>query len=371
MKGLLLGFYGRGNFGDDLMLAGLVNYLRSNGMETISVISGIEGVVPDDCIYIRRTKISILKAIFNSSYLIQGGGTIFHDSYVGLAKYKYFLNLGLFALIFLIARCLRKKVWIVGAGIGPLNSKIAKLLSSISLNLVNGIIVRDEASYIDALGLLPNSKKLFRSHDLAFLADLSHLNSSVDDKIFRYGISICDVSDFFDDSLGEPWTYLAKTINNMPELFDRLDVELCFISLFDGDSSLSDEIISRKLVQKLKVKCKIRFVTYTGSINLFIREVININFFLATKFHACILAMCLKKPFVALAYNRKVRDLSAEFSLPMNQVYDLDALCIEMVWRDIFHNSFNGRYSVISSQLLDTNKMKLDMYESLIKDIKR
>lgn len=371
MKGLLLGFYGRGNFGDDLMLAGLVNYLRSNGMETISVISGIEGAVPDDCIYIRRTKISILKAIFNSSYIIQGGGTIFHDSYVGLAKYKYFLNLGLFALIFLIARCLRKKVWIVGAGIGPLNNKMARLLSSISFYLVNGIIVRDEASYIDAMDLLPNAKKLFKSHDLAFLAEQGHSNCSPNDKTFRYGISICDVTDFFDDSHGEPWTHLAQTINNMPEIFDRLDVELCFISLFNGDSSLSDEIVSKKLVQKLKVNCRIRFVTYTGKIDLFIKEVSNVNFFIATKYHACILAMCIKKPFVAIAYNRKVRDLSAEFSLPMNQIYDLDALCSEMVWREIFLNSFNGRYSIISSELLDINKMKLDIFNSLIKDIKR
>ena len=56
MKGLLLGFYGKRNFGDDFMLAGLINYLRSSGMETISVISGSEGAVPDNFIYIRRTK---------------------------------------------------------------------------------------------------------------------------------------------------------------------------------------------------------------------------------------------------------------------------------------------------------------------------
>lgn len=82
-KGItLIGFYGRGNFGDDFMALSLIGALRARGHHDIRVFCDNPSFLRnEDVTIIPRRALSLLKSIATSSTLIQGGGTIFHDSY--------------------------------------------------------------------------------------------------------------------------------------------------------------------------------------------------------------------------------------------------------------------------------------------------
>ncbi|GAB4157963.1 MAG: hypothetical protein Fur003_1720 [Candidatus Dojkabacteria bacterium] len=152
-KVLLLGAYGQGNLGDDLLLYSFIQKLGTNFKLLVKV---------DSLQYIKEkfsTKISqpvefnsylgiagslrLFKDLLYSKAVILGGGTLLFKCKTGFA-YRLYIQT---ALIFLVAKLLGKKRVIAFGGIEPEKDKFAKLLLKVIYFLSNLIVLRDYKSY--------------------------------------------------------------------------------------------------------------------------------------------------------------------------------------------------------------------------------
>ncbi|MBR0248693.1 MAG: polysaccharide pyruvyl transferase CsaB [Synergistaceae bacterium] len=140
----LLGYYGFGNLGDELLLEACINILNECGIERNRVV--VLSNDPDrtarefrvDAVN-RWSLREIVRTFRESERLIFGGGGIFQDSssvkscawYWGITR---------------LARAVGVKVYAVGQSVGPLTSGISRIFAGDALRHCGGIHVRDEKS---------------------------------------------------------------------------------------------------------------------------------------------------------------------------------------------------------------------------------
>ncbi len=140
---LLVGYFGFGNLGDDLIAEITADILNQNH-HTISILRyqpmKIEKKIKMHG-YPSRDLISIIKAIQSSDTIIFPGGSIFQDR-TSLKSVFYYTLICVFSKLF------RKKLILLGQGIGPLHSLTSKVLTRLSYTLANMISVRDHSSYM-------------------------------------------------------------------------------------------------------------------------------------------------------------------------------------------------------------------------------
>ncbi|MDO4560493.1 MAG: polysaccharide pyruvyl transferase CsaB [bacterium] len=141
---LLLGYYGFGNLGDELLAEAAVALLREAGVkrERIAVLSA-SPADSEKKLGVRafnRWKMSAaVKACAKSRTLLLGGGGLFQDS-TSLRSCLYY------CAVMLAAKACGLKIWAEGQSVGPLNSKAAHIVTRLSLSLCSHLSVRDEAS---------------------------------------------------------------------------------------------------------------------------------------------------------------------------------------------------------------------------------
>lgn len=142
MKTVISGYYGFDNIGDEAVLKCLVEGLKERGITDITVLSN----KPDETnkkynvkAVNRNSFKEIYKALKQSDVLLSGGGSLIQDKTSSKSLWYY---LG----IMLMGKFLRKKVYVMGQGIGPVDKKFNRWLTARILNKVDGIAVRDELS---------------------------------------------------------------------------------------------------------------------------------------------------------------------------------------------------------------------------------
>ncbi|MBR4400946.1 MAG: polysaccharide pyruvyl transferase CsaB [Synergistes sp.] len=170
---LLTGYYGFGNFGDELLAEASKEILVRCGTDPdrIALLSADPaeserkfGVKAFD-----RWKLSeVIKACRQSRILLLGGGGLFQDS-TSLRSCVYYWA------VILIARICGMTVFAAGQSVGPLRSRLAFIITRHALSLCSKISVRDEPSMklIEKLGL-----KAEMTPDLALAAVIPALSAS-------------------------------------------------------------------------------------------------------------------------------------------------------------------------------------------------
>jgi len=163
MKLLLAGYYGSGNIGDEAILRSLISAIRKDRPQAaISVLSadpsGTSKVFNVGSIH-KYSLVNILKELKKSDAFILGGGGLMQDS-TSLRSLLYYL--------FLIAsaKLLKKKVILLGQGIGPVRNKY---LLKRALKGVDLITVRDEGSLKELTDIKARPKKLAMTSDITFM----------------------------------------------------------------------------------------------------------------------------------------------------------------------------------------------------------
>lgn len=138
---LLAGYLGCGNLGDDAVMLGFVQGLGASGHE-VAVLSGS----PEETFRLygfmsipRKDMAAVNAAIQDCDALVFPGGSIFQD--VTSAK-----SVGYYGQLVKRAKSAGKKVFLVGQGVGPLNSFFGKRWATSAFNLADAIVVRDPSS---------------------------------------------------------------------------------------------------------------------------------------------------------------------------------------------------------------------------------
>ncbi|MCD6142094.1 polysaccharide pyruvyl transferase family protein [Candidatus Bipolaricaulota bacterium] len=125
---VITGYYGHGNLGDEALRKAAVEALRKAGVEPL-VIAGRARL--DPC--------RVTTALQKSAALVLGGGGLLQNRTSARSLYYY---LGLIAL----ARALRRPVFLIGQGLGPIDGRLARSLTRRVLARVDYLGVRDRAS---------------------------------------------------------------------------------------------------------------------------------------------------------------------------------------------------------------------------------
>ena len=140
MQAVLCGYYGKGNAGDEALLASLLQMLPENVSPL--VLSGNPeqtrdryGVKACD----RMATAPVLKALRSSDVLIWGGGSLMQDATSAVSPFYYSGIMGL-------ARQMGLKTIAWAQGIGPLKRPITRWAAQKSFEGCNAVSVRDRQS---------------------------------------------------------------------------------------------------------------------------------------------------------------------------------------------------------------------------------
>ncbi|HVT12278.1 MAG TPA: polysaccharide pyruvyl transferase CsaB [Fimbriimonadaceae bacterium] len=138
---LLSGYFGSGNIGDDAIMLGFVQGL-GNTSHSIEVLSG----APEETYRLyglrsthRREMDKVKEAISRCDALIFPGGSIFQD----VTSFKSVLY---YSQLVKMAKGQKKKVLLLGQGVGPLKGFIGKSSAASAFNMADAIAVRDPQS---------------------------------------------------------------------------------------------------------------------------------------------------------------------------------------------------------------------------------
>ncbi|ABR31158.1 polysaccharide pyruvyl transferase [Thermosipho melanesiensis] len=137
-KILLVGYYGFGNFGDELMRRSIKNFLKERNYEVYELLPK-ENL--DARSYNRFNFFSVISAILKSDIVVCGGGGILQDK-TSLKSFLYYYS------IFKLSLILKKPVLFFGNSFGPLNYYVSRVL--IKGLLRSGklyVFARDPVSY--------------------------------------------------------------------------------------------------------------------------------------------------------------------------------------------------------------------------------
>lgn len=162
-KLLLAGYFGCENLGDDAILLGFVEGIKSSGFD-VTVLSGS----PEETYRLyglssipRKDMARFKQAIGEHDALVFPGGSIFQD--VTSVKSAMF-----YANLVREAKKAKKKVVMLGQGVGPLTTFLGKRAAKFAFESADAITVRDPESIrtLQALGIKVTPRA---TSDLAFL----------------------------------------------------------------------------------------------------------------------------------------------------------------------------------------------------------
>jgi polysaccharide pyruvyl transferase WcaK-like protein len=165
-RSLLIGYYGGGNYGDELLLEVLQNLLKQKGVKRITITYQNPKnftQLHHDFGYPRisiLSKLTLIGAIFKHRNIIVGGGGLW-----GLD-----MNVNTFlmsAYLFFCRYIFRKRVFLIGVGYYNSTTKLGHFGAWLAGKAANTIIVRDKES---AINFRKINKRTVKDTDLAFYA---------------------------------------------------------------------------------------------------------------------------------------------------------------------------------------------------------
>ena len=259
MRYIVSGYIGFDNFGDEAIASSLVQKLKKENAEKITLISSNPAKTSDLYGVESCGMLKFLKPLLASDVLISGGGSLLQDV-TSLKSLLYYLAVIYSALIF------GKKVEIFAQGIGPINSKFGQFLTKTALKRAEKISVRDDKSQ-ELLKSWGIEAELVQ--DPVLMLDLPHKNQTgiVGIQLRKFN----GVNEEFLDKLAKEIKikFYGKKIELL-SLQDSIDLELCraFASKLKNENFDNTEVLSGL------------------NINEVIEHISNLEYLVAMRFHA-------------------------------------------------------------------------------------
>lgn len=298
-KIVISGFYGFHNIGDEAILKALtqelmdldasieITVLSHNPEETMSKFP-VQAVN-------RRDVFKVFNAIRKSDILLSGGGSLLQDdtSARSIHYYLAILRMGLF---------LRKKVFLISNGIGPINRPSNRKHVARVLNRVNHSTVRDNNSreLLIEIGVKP--EKITVSADLVVGMPMESLDKGeailsklgiVDHSRKNLAIAIRQ-KDFRDQERRDALVTLAN------ELAQEYNV--VFIPFYyKNDTKIYNDI-------HMDTDEHVYFITDKYNSDEFMSLLQNMHILVGSRLHSLIFSLVAEVPFVGISYDPKIEN---------------------------------------------------------------
>jgi polysaccharide pyruvyl transferase CsaB len=289
MRLLMLGYFGFGNAGDEAILAAEVEALRSElGPVDFVVVSGdpahtgrthgLEAVS-------RTDYRGLVAAIRGCDALVAGGGSLLQD--VTSARPVAF-----YGGVMLLARMLRKPVFVYAQGLGPIRRRVNRLLAGLALRSATYVSLRDEESgaLAEALGVRG-----------AVQVPDPVLGQTVSGELAEPGEALAVAL--------RPWHDQAVWLPEVVAALKAVDTEIVLVAFHGGqDVELASEVSAA-------VGSGARVVS--GDHDRVLAAVAGARATLGMRLHALIAAAAAGRPFVALSYDPKVTAFARQVGQPV------------------------------------------------------
>lgn len=322
------GYYGAGNFGDDIILLSIIKSLYQKFSNiNVTVISRDAAPIPKgnykfDVVsrYDLKKMISVIK---NSDMFILGGGGIFHD-YSGVDLSNHFnerdRGIDYYSVPLEIAYLLGKPTMAYGIGVGPLfNEETVKNLKTV-LNWINVISVRDEKSREILKKIDPNCNVTTIVDPAVNLYKAQRSIKSPDDlKKVKPAVGICLRNWFF--SKKEQGLF----INQMAQISDYICNKYGYkVVLFPFNVSKTDKTLLNSVYENVKNKQKIR-VFQQNSLQETMKLIEGMKFIIGMRLHSLVVSTSRGIPAIGISYDNKVKNYMdlvglKEFCLPVKEI---------------------------------------------------
>jgi polysaccharide pyruvyl transferase WcaK-like protein len=341
---VIVGNYGGGNLGDEMMLDALVELISIKVGRTMVIVPSRR----PDVLNKMHPKITIssigvirgtLRALF-SDVLIIGAGTIF-SSHTGPG-----IKAGVIIAI-LRKILLRKKVFFYGIGYSSTTSKILKMLSKLALNLADGVYVRDTLSYSRLKSIIKDNGRIFLIPELGlFLKKSDFLPNQLRGIAKKgkgplvgfslmYSVSYADHMNKVSDAVKGFIEYLHSRYSDAKFLFLTFQPTVIRYS----PDWISDEevglMITSRLPEEIRSSC---YVLERYSPMDTLRIISESDLIISMRYHCLVFASTQNKPYIAISFDDKhrafVRDQGGEI-IDINEVSTDSLIRLwEKIWKD-------------------------------------
>ncbi len=290
---VISGYYGFGNFGDEAILSVLLNSLKQFDVEPIVLSSNPRKTSLDfmvNAIYSFDFH-QVAGVIKQADILISGGGSLLQDV-TSLKSLIYYLWVIFTALRY------KKKVVIFAQGIGPIRNKIAQFITAFILKKCTYISVRDYKSQklLEWMGVRSDLVT-----DPIFSLDLPYASNKG-----TVGVQLRDFASLSDYLLNK----LARQI-----VKDFSDKKIELYSLQDSlDYSVCDKFM--KILKSISSNIEVEIVS-GQSLDEMINRISRLEYMIAMRFHALLVALKMGIKCVAINYDIKVEKLAYEAKIPL------------------------------------------------------
>ena len=337
-KIVVSGYYGCFNFGDEAILKVLSQHLLEKG-HSVTVLSSNPKLTADQYNVKSVFKfdfINVVLSILFSDILISGGGSLLQDK-TSIKSIFYYL-----AVIF-IALVLQKKVIIFAQGIGPINSFIAKFLTSKILKKCHLVTVRDIKSQelLESLGV-----ESILISDPVFSLELP-FNTPMN----RVGIQLRYFNGINDQFLEKLALIINKYFSHK-EIYiysfqDNLDSKICqmFMNILFNINS------------KLRVKFQSNL-----SVDEVISDIRNLDYMISMRYHGCLIGAKYGIRTLALVYDPKVENLATSLDLPM-----IDARKSDINFEEVFSKLISMDRRILIGKVSE-QKFSFDIFDDFLEN---
>jgi polysaccharide pyruvyl transferase WcaK-like protein len=318
----LYGYYGHGNFGDDILLQALVEGIRARDADAkflVYSLNTVPGLASDAGVHFtgvaryvqnlraRPWRLGIYVAqlvhwLTRSDVLVIGGGTLFID------KGRFNFSLALLYTAGLFAKLIGKRVVIVGVGIDRLTHPVSRWLTNGILSNADFVAVRE------ALGLPYVANR--RADQTRLAADLAlGLNALAAmpraAKRSRQTVGLCFI-DYYrtvEPSEAEHAAYKTAILRFIESCRRTRDV--CWITFQRSIGQRDDWLIPALHAQYPDIA-----VHHVDSMEAAAEMAEAVDILVTTRFHLGILGAMWGKPVIVIDHELKMTSLASDFALP-------------------------------------------------------
>jgi polysaccharide pyruvyl transferase CsaB len=339
---LISGYYGFENSGDDAILMAILDNLRyykkdikvlvlSKKPEDTKKIYGVDAAD-------RFNFNEVVKAMKSSKVFLNGGGNLIQDD-TSTRSFMYYLS------TIWLAKRLGLKVMLYSNGIGPIDRKLNRAITSRIINKADVITLREEASLAEVKRLSVNKPELLLTADPAFT-----LKPCTDEE----STSILDKEGIKKDAplvgiSARKWRgheiYSQKIAAAAVYLYEKHGARTVLIPMhYPHDTEINNEIASM-------MKHKPYIINHKYNVTQTLGIIKSMDMILGMRLHALIYGASLQVPVVGLPYEPKVEDFLDYINQPSaGHVENLDYERMIQVLDKVWNNRQQIKEQLISAK---------------------
>lgn len=323
LRVLIFGHLGQGNIGDELMLRPIVAALRQRFPKArLTVLAGSlydrEFCTAEQIRRLPRTFGHLLRALLQHDLLVVAGGTHLHTRRTTSRYSKGVLR---HLAVYTLARVAGLRVWLVGVGIGPFETRIGCLLGRGAVRAADFISVRDRESLewlkrwnvrdgqfhlcLDPVCYLPLPARLCTTPHL--------------------GISVMSYFRLYSKAARED-EILARRFHDVMQEWFRVfpNSRISLVAFYSGDDPASDVLFAQRMKAMWAGDSRVLVVDPHGAIDCCIECFRHFTHFVGMRYHSQVLAALYGIPQIVIAYHSKNQGFAAACGIRSEDIISVE-----------------------------------------------